>query len=515
MAIAFNKYINITSEVGAGETVTTRDLIGRLFTVNTLAPTGTVLQFNSAQEVASYFGTSSEEYLRALFYFSWISKNATRPQLISYSFWASAATAPLIFGQPLTATLGQLQAITTGSFNLTLGGISHDLTGLNFSTDMSFAAIAATIQVAVRAADGSSQWTAADVTYNSGSNAFNLVGGATGAATVATAMAASGVDIRALIGWLSNSALIYPSAPILSNGVAIETITATLTNSANISNNFGSFLFTTSAGLDQAQIVEAATWNYGQSFTFMYTIPCSAGNAGAYSTALKSIGFAALTLAPLSTEYPEQIPMQIFAATDYNSVNAVQNYMFQMANVTASVTDTTNSDSYDSIGVNYYGQTQTAGQLIAFYQRGVLTGEAINTNPTDMNVYANEIWLRDAAGAALMTLVLALPEISANNQGIVQVLGALQSVINQAVSNGTISVGTILTQSQKTYITEITGNDKAWQQIQNIGYWTNAQVTQSTETIDSISTITYAISYILVYKKDDIIRMIDGSHFLI
>jgi hypothetical protein len=36
------------------------------------------------------------------------------------------------------------------------------------------------------------------------------------------------------------------------------------------------------------------------------------------------------------------------------------------------------------------------------------------TDPVDMNVYANEIWLKDAAGAAILSLLLSLGKVSAN-----------------------------------------------------------------------------------------------------
>jgi hypothetical protein len=206
-------------------------------------------------------------------------------------------------------------------------------------------------------------------------------------------------------------------------------------------------------------------------------------------------------------EFPEQFPMMIEAATNYNAVNSVQNYEFQqVAGLTASVTDDSTANAYDSIHVNYYGATQQAGQLIAFYQQGLLQG--LSTDITDMTAYVNEIWLKDAAGVALLNLLLAVNQVPANNAGRNLVLAILQGVINQALINGTISVGKTLTVLQQNFITTETGDPLAWYQVQNSGYWVDAIVTSPSPNI-------FVITYTLIYSKDDVIRKIIGTHTLI
>lgn len=160
----------------------------------------------------------------------------------------------------------------------------------------------------------------------------------------------------------------------------------------------------------------------------------------------------------------------------------------------------------DSLRVNYYGRTQQAGQLIDFYQRGVLQGSV-----QDTNIYANEMWLKDRAGADIMTLLLALPKISANDTGRSQVLGCLRNVIDMALTNGTISINKPLNYTQKTFITTITGDDTAWVQVQSQGYWLDAQIQEYT--VDD--RVEYKIVYLLVYAKDDVIRKVEGTHSLI
>jgi len=499
MAIAFKKYIDIISGVGGGSSVRQRDLIGRIFTTNPLVPTKTVIEFTTIEEVAEYFGTTSEEYARAVFYFSWISKNISRPKKLSFARWVNAAVAPRIYGAKSNQALASWTPITAGSFSLTMGADTNVMSGLNFSAATSLADVAALIQAAIRTKTGT-QWTAAVVTYDATRKSFNLIGGTTGDAVISVAAGTLGSDIAGQLGWLSGE--------ILSDGSAVETLTETMILSSDATDNFGSFLFMPELTIDN--YVELATWNATQNNKFMMMVPIVADTAQTWHDALISIPGNALTLAPIETEFDEMVPMMIEAATDYTKRNSVQNYMFQQFNLTPKVTKTADSNLYDSLRINYYGRTQTAGQFIDFYQRGVLTGLAVN--PRDQNVYANEQWLKDQAGSSIMQLLLALSRVSANDEGRSQLIAIVQSVIDLALFNGTISIGKSLNTTQKLYIGEITGDDLAWHQVQNIGYWLDCKI-QEIQTEDG--GIEFKAVYTLIYSKDDAIRKVEGTHTLI
>lgn len=499
MAIPLSRYVEITSAVGAGTSVATRELILRLITENALVPTNTVLEFNTLADVGIYFGTSSTEYARASFYFGWVNKLATSPQKISYTRWADVDVASTIYGKVANYSVSSFSSVTTGDFTLTLGGFTHHLTGIDLSAAGSLSAVATAIQTAVRAySAGGTAWTSADVTYDVTRKSFNLVSGTEGDDTVAVT-AGVVTDIASLIGWLTGA--------IFSNGQDAQTITEMLDYTTNLTNNFGSFAFIPALTLDE--VTEAAEWNLAQNNMFIYTVPVSAANASAWNAALSDIGGTTLTLSSTAGEYPEQVPAMILAATDYTGTNTVQNYMFQIFNLTPSVTTNTDANTYDDLNINYYGQTQTAGTLLSFYQTGVMFGTS--TQPLDQNTYANEIWLKDAIGAALMTLQLAQTQLPANNQGVSMTRGVIQNIVLQAVNNGTISIGKPLTDTQKSYVTNLTGDNLAWQQVQNIGYWLGVNVVPYTE--DNVQK--FKMVYTLIYSKDDIIRKIEGSDILI
>ena len=501
MAISITRYVDITSGVGASSSLGTRDLIGRFFTTNPLVPTESFITFDSADEVLDYFGADSEEYARAVFYFGWISKQVTAPQRITFANWADAATAPRIYGVKGAQALASWTSITSGSFTLELGGVSHTLSSLNFGAAGSLAAVAAIIQAAIVAAGTGSLWDLATVQWNSTRQSFDFVGGATGAANVVVTAGSGGSDIALQLGWIS-------ATTILSDGVAAQTIPDLLADSTEVSNNFGSFAFLPT--LTQDQIVDAAEWNDTQNNRYLYSVPCTSSNASALSAALDGISGVTLTLAPLTDEYPEQVPMMIEAATDYTARAAVQNYMFQEFDLTASVTTNADANIYDALKVNYYGQIQQAGVLRSFYQRGVMMG--LQSDASDQNVYVNEIWFKDAATVAIMNLLLALPEIPANNAGRGMILSQLQGIIDQALLNGTILPGKSLTNENKLFITNITGDKNSWIQVQNSGYWVDARIVAYQ---NDAGVTEYKAVYTLIYSKNDVIRFVQGSDILI
>lgn len=500
MAISITRYVDITSGVGGGAGVRKRELIARIFSTNPLIPTKSFIEFNSADEVLTYFGSTSEEYKRAAFYFGWISKNITKAPKIAFARWTDVDVAPRIYGKVQPQSIANYTAISNGGFTLTMGVYTFDILSLNFTTDTTLAQVASRIETAIRAqTGGGGLWTGASVSYDSVRGSFNLVGGATGTAPISVAAATVGSDISSLIGWLTGS--------IKSDGALAETITNTLSASAEASTNFGSFGFIPEFNL--TQVTEAATWNDNQNVKFMYSVGVSAANAASWSAAL--IGFSGITLTLRQTnEYHSMIPMIILAATRYDRRNSVQNYMFQIFTATPTVTTNADANLYDPLRINYYGRTQTAGQFLDFYQRGVMMG--IPTDPVDQNIYANEMWLKDDAQARIMSLFLSLAKVSANTTGRSQLMTTIQGAVDAALFNGTISVGKTLDTTQKLYITQITGDDTAWQQVQNIGYWFDV-VFNTTVTVDGRTE--YKATYVLVYSKDDTIRKVEASHVLI
>lgn len=502
MAISQSKYVSITSGVGGASAASRKDLGLRLLTQNALFPTNTVFEFTSAADVGNFAGTQSTEYKLAQAYFGRVSKSATIPNIISYVYAPFIATACSILSTGALAELTTYTAITAGSMIISMGGTSYTLSGLDFSGATSYADVAEVIQTAIRAnTSGGALYTAASVIFDAELQAFKLTGGVTGDNVITYATAAgSGTDVSSVIGWDS------AAEPILSDGVTAEDTATILNNMVELSDNFGSFAFI-GLTLDASNIAEIGAWNSAQNYDYMFCGDVTATNYAAVIEEAKKYEGMCINYQPYADELPAYLmPATILASTNYNKVNGTVNYMYQQFPAQAVTVDTNAlANTLDPLFINYNGQTQKAGSKIELYQDGFLS------DGTDAAVYANEIWLKDAMKTEILNLEIASEKIPANDDGIAAVLGVLQAVAGEALNNGTISPGKDLTNTQKAYITQLTGDNTAWQTIELNGYIINIELKM--QVVNGANK--YIAEYTLIYSKGDSIRKVEGTHILI
>lgn len=515
MAIRFTKYVNITSVVGAAAQVPQRQWCARVFTTNHMVGPNSILQFASAGDVGEFFGTSSEEYDRAIAYFLYASPLGTAPQAIQFARFVDVDQPVAIYGEGSIAVLATLQGVSAGKLSFKFGATQVNITGIDLSATVSLTDAASELQTAIRAASGApnGELTNATVVWNSTAQAFDLTGSATVTATelfrvVTPTSVGPTTDVATLLGW-------YESQGALVNDAHLqEAPDAGFTRVIDLDNNFGEFCYTDTAALTIDEVVDVAAINATLNVMFIYRVYVTPALWATWQVAL--IGYAGVGLeyedvaVTGAREYIEMLPMAIHGAINFNSVNGAVGFMYkQNAAYTPSVSADALSDSLDTARVNYYGVTQTAGAKISFYQRGVLCGGA--TAPVDSTVFANEQWFKDLQGSALMNLQLSLGQIPANKRGQSLCDNVLLSGIEAALINGTISANSTLSIQQQIYVTQQTGDPTAWQQVQNIGWWKGSQITSTI--IGGVTNYTYA--YTIIYRKDDVVKSITGSHQLI
>lgn len=489
MAIPQTKYVNIISAVGGTSQVSQRDLMGRVFTDNSLVPAGAVLEFAGLDAVGNWFGTGSAEYLFAQKYFGYVSKSGNIPQKISFALHSVEAKPARLYGKPKATTLAYLQTLTNASITFVVGGTSYAVENLSFASATSFADVASIIYDAL---PSSASGVIDSFGYDAETARFELESVATGA--TATMGYATGA-LAATLG-LSEGSI----GAVLSDGSAATSGLDALKASAELTNNFYSFCYLTSVSGEEEAI---ATWVKAQNVRYMWSLGVTEVNASTMASALADYDGVGLTLGSDCVF----LPMAIAAAINYDLPNASVDFMYQQAaGIEASVTSATEQETYDAIRVNYYGTTQQAGSLISFYQDGKLQGSIHS-----MGVYVNEAWLKDALFTSILNMRLSLDSLPANETGLAYVKTAIQEVIEKAQNNGVISAGKTLDATQKAYIGQITGDRNAWQSIQSIGYWLMATVEKYTEE----GTEKYKVSYLLVYSKGDSINFVDGKDILI
>lgn len=499
MSIPIRRYVNIISGVGGGVGVRQRELILRLLTASRFISPGTIVEATSAAAVGAVFGIGSPEHERAVQYFSFTNPAISAPRNISFaSFRASAGPSEVIGGNDakvLAAFTGNVPSPLT----IKLGGIESTTAAIDLAAATSLANVASLVQAAVVALGG--DYVGATVQFAAdGANRFtlSLANSATPGVTISV-----NVSTLAILLELTEST----GAINIQSNAAMSPVEA-FQQSLDVNNNFGSFAYIPVVTLDQAE--DVATLNASLNFHSQYHWAVSADDYAAWSERLISIADNGGTLAKAG-EFPELAWPSALASIRYDRRNAVLGPMYrQFPGLTASVNTELDANKYDAARINYMGQTSTAGQNIVFFQRGNLMG--IGTAATDMGVNGNEIWLKDLAQSRLMSLQLSMPIISADDEGRGYVETILQGVADAALFNGVISLGKPLTDVQKVYITNQTGQDDAWQKVQSLGYYIDTQIGSEV----SVSGVTeYYISYQLIYAKKDQVRRIDGFHKLI
>lgn len=495
MSISIKKYVDIASGVGGASSVKLRELILRVFTKNQAVLAGTVVEMTELNDVATKFGTTTEEYGIAAKNLGFVSKNITKAKKISFAALNSTNTvvAPKVVGS-VTDALTELVKHISDTFAFTVNGTVNTTAEIDLSGATSFADVATKLQDAIVAV-----LPGVTVSFDNVEHKFSLVLPDT--LVPATIVMGTG-PLNVSLG-LDSFAVISPGSKAFGSLNSII-------EADDISDNYGSFVVLGLTDLEEAKAI--AQWNSAQNVKYMFLCGVTKANYTTWYEALKSFSGCALTLVDdPNKEHDEIIPGIILAATDYRLRNAGQNYMYQqIEGITPKVDSNTLANEVDKTRVNYYGRTKHAGQPIEFYQDGYLCGGI--TAPTQMNVYANEQWLKDAVLVQLMDLLLALPIIPAADEGRSIVIGGLMNIIEQAKFNGTIKAEKDLTTTQKAYIYQITGDELAWHQVQQIGWWLDASIMSE---VAENGTTRFKVDYTLLYSKADAVNKITGRDILI
>lgn len=494
MAISQTKYVNIISQVGGAEIVAQRELIGRIFTSSILVPVDTVVEFSGGaiaalKSVGEYFGITSEEYKRASDYFSFVSKKGSQPSKISFANASTTAISASLVGDT-GVVLNDIKSITAGELVIHFGESTYTLSAINLSSVTSLAEAASSLL----SGDAASVLACS---YNATLGRFILSAQDDLSGTV------TGIEISVEDGAVAQAFGLVNG--IYNAGTAGQSKAGALATTTEVSNNFLTFMFIDSVTSGEA--AEIASWVAVQNVRYMFCLNATTQES-AVSLASSLANYSGVALSFDPEDKVQIVPMSAFAAIDYTRPNASINMMYQQhPAVSASVSTDAVSNALDAVRVNYYGRTQQAGQWIDFYQRGVLMGEI-----SDMGVFVNEAWLKDAISASILNLRLAMDTLPATSVGEGLVKAQISNVINIAVTNGVINPGKTLNSTQKAYISQVSGDSQAWLSVQSSGYWLGTEIIRE---VDQSGVESYKVHYTLIYAKGDAINFVDGTDILI
>lgn len=506
MAIPISKYVKILSLAGGAPEVFFKSTMGRWFTTNALAPMGKVLEFTSAKNVGLYFGQSSDEYAYANKYFKFISKKNKQPKLISFARYTTSAVGASILSGFNTFSLTSIQAeasdlsLTVSYVDPSLGLQSGSVAGDNLTTlaseitaASSLADVATALQKAIRTIEvgEATPFSDATVSYeNVEGNGYRFV--LTLPAGYGSFQACEGT-LASVLGWSIAYAILSDG----NNGT--NSIAQEVERVMDASDNCYTFAFIEE--LDLTDIEAVAEWNTNANSQYIYMILVKTQSiAATYANALQDYD-CALVYDNLG-ELQVYQPMAVGACVDFQKSDASVNFMYQQfTGDTPTVSTEEVSDALDALKVNYYGATQTAGKLIAFFQRGKCLGQF-----ADMTIAFNAIWLKNSVIVNTLNLFLLNDSIPANADGKGKIEANLNDVWAQGISNGVILRNKTITPSEKAFIEAQTGDDMAWQAIQQNGFWFNSTIETDAQTGEKF------FSFLLIYGAADQIRKVEGTH---
>ena len=486
MTISQRRYVDIASAVGGATAVPTQSQAGRVFTSSRLIGSGEVLSFYTAPDVARFFGASSPEAKFAAAYFAYITPApVSRAKEIQFAQMSFSQTAAIYSRGPIQSLDKIKETLGGGSITLDDGATIQVQVG-DISEVTSLSELATNITV-----DGGS------VSYGSGGFIISFDDG------------------DKVIKYVSGLDSIGFSDYAIHNAVEATTLAEIFSHSLQLSDSFFTAAFMNDSEIDIDQIVEVAQLNAGLNVTHQLYFTATKARYAELSEALIGTSGVGLIYGEAGDSVDlRHLPMAIVAAIDYDQTNATTSAMYRQAGVSIdrTIKSDQDADRLDKARINYYGETAVFGSTLAFFQRGFLCGSASAGHVLDIGVYANEQWLRSYINRQWFTLLLSTRGIPANRDGAGRGNLVLADTVTKSIDNGVILPGKDLTPAQKIAITDASGDELAWHDVQTKGYWYDTKIVEFT---GPAGLSEYKMQYVLIYSKGDFVRKIEGSHNLI
>lgn len=458
MAISASQIVQVLPRILTG---TGNDLVfnGMVLDDNVLLPAATPLSFSSADSVAEYFGTSSDEYKFAAVYFGGYNNSQIKPSLLYFYRLTPEGAAPFVRGETLSpaAALAAIKAVNAGDITISLSGTKYTATGIDFSDVTSLSDAASVLQTALTAKDAG-----VTVGYNSVNDAFTITSTEVGeqeSITVPTGTAA------VALGFNEETATVS----------AGEDETDAVGSMTNLTRQFQNFVtFTTLAEPEDTDALALASWVSAQANAgTMYLYVCwdsSKANFDATNTTVIAEQINALNATGTAVLYPSYkiaaFVMGTAASIAWDQTNGTITFAFKaQSGLAADVTDTQHSVALLGHGVNFIGNYATRNDNFIFFYNGQMFGEW-----AWIDTYLNACYLCNKLQVQLMAMFTSNRRIPYTSAGYAIIRANCRDVIEAAINNGVINIGVSLSNAQKSQLTSELGGDFS-DEIYNNGYY--------------------------------------------
>lgn len=503
MAISMKRFVDITSgslPPGASD----RELILRLVTtssgLNNQVKPDIVYECTSADDVLGLFGSASNEYKIASKYFGFISLSATKAQKIS--FW-----------RPLPK-IEEVTMCTVKSYPEVDGEPDLENPTPNHITVAAWEAIRDRLNennkdVPVSEGGTGLYWNVeGDIAYDDPEvtqHGDDIV-------TSLTKMADTSDNFATLM-FVTQPKMVLNQAsyplPIGEDGQDVPYSSSSEANAVASWINGGNYRFRAVFHVDIESIAEqtgSITWQKktgADSYLQQIKYPCC--------TAVLDDAFANVSEegASLGTTYPGWLTCALLASTKYSRANSTIIQEFKALNSEDMVVTCKCDSLYNiltGLNVNFYGQTQKAGQLMAFYMEGY------NLDGTDTSVGDNEIWLKDRITTEVFNRFVKCNKVPAGAVGRAIIKTAINGVIAEGLNNLSVQPEKTISDEDKAAIIQNTGATDAPAQIYTQGYYLDVRDGDNERAGAGIRRV---VDYILYYSTGEGIRKVTGSHVMV
>ena len=433
------------------------DLVGLILTTSTRVPIGEVLSFpNDGSSVANYFGDGSDEAATAAIYFNGFDTSSQKPASVLFTQYPASAVSGYLRGGELTLTLAELQALTSGTLTLSVGGTPITSSSISLAAATSFSNAATIIEAAFTDPPFA-------VTYDSVSGAFVFTATATGADSTIT-FATTDALATSLKLTAATGAVLSQGADAATPGAFMDAVVAQ-------DQNWASFMlmFDPDNGSGNTEKLAFAIWTNDQNKRFIYACgdtdatPTESGNATTslgYILKQNSYNGTIIVDGDPVAGWDETAAVDLcafvcgaIASVNFSAPNGRTTLAFRgQAGLSATVTNSTVYENLLANGYNCYAVFATANQNFVEFQPGSISGEFQWADS-----YFDQIWLNNALQLALMELLQQSGSIPYNQFGYELIKAACQDPINAGLNFGAIRAGVTLSAQQAAEINAAAG----------------------------------------------------------
>ncbi|SCB10286.1 DUF3383 domain-containing protein [Cupriavidus alkaliphilus] len=413
--------INMSPLAAQGANLNTALILGASAVIDT---SERMRSYGTIDAVAADFGTTAPEYLAALLYF----QQTPQPSQLYLGRWAKTATSGSLRGAALTAAqkdIAAWQAVTAGSFKVTIDATVKTLSALNFSTATNLNNVASIITTAL---------TGATCVWNG--TQFVITSPTTGVASKVSyaTPTGSGTDISAMLGLTSGLA----SAPV--DGIVAETPEAAVAIFLNrFANRFLGLMFadtslTNAQHTAVANLVEADQRHiYGATSQEPQALD-STSTADLAST-LKALGLKySFVQYSSSSPYAAASMFGRLLTTDFNANNSTITLMYKQE--PGIVPESLTSSQADTL------QAKRCNVFVAYNNDTAIIQYGVTPSGIFIDSVYNSIWFQNRVQTDVYNLLYQSPtKIPQTDAGNALIAATIEAACDAAVNNGYLAPG--------------------------------------------------------------------------